>query len=61
METSNKLLFSFLQFSIKELEIQLKEIKPYWKESTDENERLEYEKRLKILNDLKLQLKSLIK
>jgi hypothetical protein len=59
MEQTNKILHSFLRYSIKEMEQQLKEIKPYWKNSTDPNEKLEYEKRLGVLNDLKEQLKTL--
>ena len=61
MEQTNKILHSFLRYSIKEMEQQLKEIKPYWENSTDPNEQLEYQKRLGVLKDLKEQLKTLEK
>lgn len=59
MNKETKIFISFLLFSIKELETQLKELKPYLKDTTDFNDKLEYKKKLELIKELKKQVKLL--
>jgi len=59
MKENDKITLSFLNYSIKELETLIREIKPYWENSTDSNEREEYKKKLEVLKELKKQSKLL--
>jgi hypothetical protein len=59
MTNETDALYSFLEYGIKEMESQLKDIKPHWKDSTDPNERLEYDKRINLLNKLKEEIKTI--
>jgi translation initiation factor 2 beta subunit (eIF-2beta)/eIF-5 len=61
MTPENKILYSFLKFSITELETQLKDLKTSLKGNEDFNDTLEYDKKIVVLKDLKEQLEKLEK
>lgn len=61
MTEQERILYKFLESSISQLETILAELKPYWEESKEVSERLEYRKRMTLLIELKSQLKQLNK
>jgi hypothetical protein len=61
MTPENMILYSFLKFSINELETKLKDLEPLLKGSKDYNDKLEYDKKLVVLKELKEQLEKLEK
>lgn len=61
MTPENRIFYSFLKFSINELETQLKDLKTSLKDDGDFNDTLEYDKKLVVLKNLKEQLEKLEK
>lgn len=61
MTEQERILYKFLESSISQLETILTELKPYWEDSKEVSERLEFRKRMGLLIELKNQLKELKK